>query len=316
MDRPEDQEGITAYHGSPHDFDQFDISKIGTGEGAQSYGHGLYFAEYEPVALGYRDRLAHEIPSSGNTIADEFAVDPSTRKFMSNEDVAEHIEDINRKASKTIFDGGKQKYLFDDDSILTDEGDHFRAAQKDKGRMYQVHINAHPDHFLDWDKPLREQKHFLAPVLERFGGEKNVRDLYASWDKLNDDLTHEGKYDPNNPLWKEYDRRSAFGQERAMIKLGGLLEKLDKEAANPEKYPPDKQITLKGEDLWRAVSQMAVKNHVGAELLKEIGLPGIKYLDAGSRFSGADQATHNYVVFDDKLVNVKRKYAQGGMVSE
>jgi hypothetical protein len=30
---------ITAYHGSPHSFDQFDLSKIGTGEGAQAYGH-------------------------------------------------------------------------------------------------------------------------------------------------------------------------------------------------------------------------------------------------------------------------------------
>src|SRR5258706_8248564 len=33
---------ITAYHGSPHDFDRFDLSRIGTGEGAQAYGHGLY----------------------------------------------------------------------------------------------------------------------------------------------------------------------------------------------------------------------------------------------------------------------------------
>ena len=30
--------GIKAYHGSPYDFDRFDLSKIGTGEGAQSYG--------------------------------------------------------------------------------------------------------------------------------------------------------------------------------------------------------------------------------------------------------------------------------------
>ena len=42
--------GIKAYHGSPHDFDRFDLSKIGTGEGAQAYGHGLYFAENEGVA--------------------------------------------------------------------------------------------------------------------------------------------------------------------------------------------------------------------------------------------------------------------------
>jgi hypothetical protein len=31
--------GMTAYHGSPHIFNKFDINKVGTGEGAQAYGH-------------------------------------------------------------------------------------------------------------------------------------------------------------------------------------------------------------------------------------------------------------------------------------
>ena len=48
------EKAIIAYHGSPHSFDKFDISKIGTGEGAQAFGHGLYFAEAEPVAQSYR----------------------------------------------------------------------------------------------------------------------------------------------------------------------------------------------------------------------------------------------------------------------
>src|ERR1700688_330515 len=47
-----------AYHGSPYDFDAFDTGKIGTGEGAQVYGHGLYFAENEKVARGYQEKLS------------------------------------------------------------------------------------------------------------------------------------------------------------------------------------------------------------------------------------------------------------------
>lgn len=35
---------IRAYHASPHDFDKFSMDKLGTGEGAQAYGKGLYFA--------------------------------------------------------------------------------------------------------------------------------------------------------------------------------------------------------------------------------------------------------------------------------
>jgi hypothetical protein len=50
--------GIRAYHGSPHDFDRFSMEAIGTGEGAQAYGPGLYFAENEGVARFYRDALS------------------------------------------------------------------------------------------------------------------------------------------------------------------------------------------------------------------------------------------------------------------
>jgi len=46
--------GMTVFHGSPHKFDFFDKSKIGTGEGAQAYGHGLYFAENPNVAKQYQ----------------------------------------------------------------------------------------------------------------------------------------------------------------------------------------------------------------------------------------------------------------------
>ena len=50
-----------ADHGSPHSFDKFDMSKIGTGEGAQAYGHGLYFADNEGVAKSYRENLAEDM---------------------------------------------------------------------------------------------------------------------------------------------------------------------------------------------------------------------------------------------------------------
>jgi hypothetical protein len=43
-------EGIFAYHSSPYTFDKFDLSKIGTGEGAQVYGHGIYAAENPAVS--------------------------------------------------------------------------------------------------------------------------------------------------------------------------------------------------------------------------------------------------------------------------
>ena len=53
---------LEAWHGSPHKFDRFSMDQIGTGEGAQAYGHGLYFADEIDVAKGYqpRDRANEE----------------------------------------------------------------------------------------------------------------------------------------------------------------------------------------------------------------------------------------------------------------
>lgn len=47
----------SAWHGSPHDFDKFDLGAIGTGEGNQAHGWGLYFAKNREVAQAYKDVL-------------------------------------------------------------------------------------------------------------------------------------------------------------------------------------------------------------------------------------------------------------------
>lgn len=52
------EQSIRAYHGSPYDFERFDLERIGSGEGAQMYGYGLYFAEETDVARGYRKELS------------------------------------------------------------------------------------------------------------------------------------------------------------------------------------------------------------------------------------------------------------------
>jgi hypothetical protein len=49
----------SAYHGSPHKFDKFSTDNIGTGEGAQAHGWGLYFAENKEISDNYREKLTN-----------------------------------------------------------------------------------------------------------------------------------------------------------------------------------------------------------------------------------------------------------------
>ena len=120
--------GFTAYHGSPHAFDQFDLSKIGTGEGAQAYGHGMYLADSEGVARSYRDQLA---PTQNlNDLIDKHGGDGDAA-----------FTDLLTKGDYTASElDAMMKYQ--------------RTGERPPaGHMYEVNVNADPATFLDWDKP-------------------------------------------------------------------------------------------------------------------------------------------------------------------
>lgn len=52
---------VSVWHGSPHLFDKFSLSAIGTGEGNQAFGWGLYFTDLESIAREYADKLRPNI---------------------------------------------------------------------------------------------------------------------------------------------------------------------------------------------------------------------------------------------------------------
>lgn len=55
------QFGQRAWHGSSHDFDKFDLGYIGTGEGAQAHGWGLYFAGNKDISQGDANKLSNPV---------------------------------------------------------------------------------------------------------------------------------------------------------------------------------------------------------------------------------------------------------------
>ncbi len=116
------QTGAILWHGSPHKFDAFDSSKIGTGEGAQAYGHGLYLAESDKVAGEY---------------ANMFAKSPASPAQLLK------LRDAAPK-------GGAEWSHYDD------------LVKNGQGSLYKVDLpDEHIAKMLDWDKPLSEQPHII-----------------------------------------------------------------------------------------------------------------------------------------------------------
>lgn len=158
---------IRAYHGSPYDFDRFDASKIGTGEGAQAYGHGLYFADEEDVAKHYRDTLSadNELPVPW-PLSDEYA--QAYREFLDTSTNFGEWDRLNPgRAGKeeNPFHIAQEKAVaaFNDVRRRVDE------AVKVPGRVYEVEI-AHPEHILiDLDATPGEQSPLVRNALEKLG---------------------------------------------------------------------------------------------------------------------------------------------------
>jgi hypothetical protein len=252
-----DAPGIQAFHGSPHDFDAFDMAKIGTGEGNQAYGHGLYFAGNEDVARGYRDSLSGALsPSDAAAYAYAYNTASDLKRQLGDlQDLATY-HSIQR-GMPLDADWGELgvEYHPDVEAIFRPRMDALQtqidaatatardilAKPRDPGNMYAVNINADPDAFLHWDKPLSEQT-------------QTVKDALATI---------------------------------------------------PWADPYLKSDTLTG-------AQIAPRTAEGAQQLRDAGIPGIKYLDAGSRSAG--EGTHNYVVFDDKTIDILRKYGIAAML--
>lgn len=287
---------IRAYHGSPHDFDKFDLSKIGTGEGAQAYGHGLYFAEREGVARSYRDNLTSgadpraftseiinslrgKIPGeiSRDTLKLELRKYPETSQLAADDAAMGHLHTAaNGYDLKTdTYSPAGLRALQNLDTLL---------PQPNKGRMYEVDIHADPSRFLDWDKPLSGQPETVKKVMG-------------------------------------FDPRASQEAEQAVFELArqrgvpptslpeyrALEAQMDAARAMDQRYPTGGNIY----ESQKLVPGEYTDKSAASKALRDAGIPGIKYLDQGSRGSGT--GTSNYVVFDDKLIEILKKYGIAGL---
>ena len=264
--QPPKQQGIRAYHGSPHDFDRFDMSKIGTGEGAQAYGHGLYFAENEGVARSYRNQLSDVKFVADATGTDARIDNPAElagfwvasqgsnarKTALSHLAQAQRDEQYYLKANAPVPQRmAKQRVQTFREALKHIDDKSFAPVKKEyEGRMYEVNIKADPADFLDWDKPLSQQSEKAQQAVRSYMG-----------------LNRGAKADEIG--WKNIADRPIADA------IGGVLR----------------------ED---------------TKALREAGIPGIRYLDQGSRAAG--QGSSNYVVFDDSIISILRKYGLLGML--
>jgi hypothetical protein len=160
-ENPDMPEGATLLEHYPKG--KFDMSKIGTGEGAQAYGHGLYFAEAKGVANDYRRGLSGkelrkvfqdnlpddaEIDEVMDLLGEGVFTDKQEAVIRALNDDDWLGYDYPSQALNAVYRGNLRDY---------DPSDELVNALKNEGNTYEVDLDVTDDELLDWDAPLSEQ---------------------------------------------------------------------------------------------------------------------------------------------------------------
>jgi hypothetical protein len=150
---------IGAYHGTPHKVDKFSTDKIGTGEGAQAYGWGLYFASDRKVAEHYRQYISAVDGTPAGHAAHTVAIyQGDTQKAL------QHLRGILPDEGETTFSGETHEFIAN--AILSIEDLSYKTALN-RGNLYAVNLRVEADDLLDWDKPLDEQPPAIRDAILR-----------------------------------------------------------------------------------------------------------------------------------------------------
>jgi hypothetical protein len=263
-----------------HELGAFDSSKIGTGEGAQAYGHGLYFAERKGTAESYQKGLAKGAQIDGNKPRAGFDVEDYSADYFNGQpslsgsspdgillqkvrELKQSGEPIRKAALKEIDQRIKELEGVEEGNVndrllglkdlrkLVEEED-LSKFKYEEGSLYEVKIKAKQEEFLELDELIGEQE---QPFVERvFESNPQLKGLI-------DDA---------------YDYYTPGGENTTGFSVLRVLQ----ETFEPQEY---------------------------ADILNKAGIKGFKYKDAQTRFSKKG-ATYNYVVFDDKIVDIAKKY--------
>lgn len=343
MQRAGEQAGFTAYHGTPHVFGEsqrvrdintgkeyvsdpkmvsqimqlnpgkyevlgenplgmFDLSKLGTGEGAQAYGVGTYLGGVADTGRDYRTALLRrsgieDIPVIGNQPITDFysAIESKASRLPANQARKEY--DKLEIVEQLMIDGdilsiNQRKEQFTPEAFAWFEKNVAPKFSR-PGALYQVQVNAPESRFLDWDVPVSAQDPEVLQALQKGG-------IYSP------DLEYRVALLQNEKELLAADRDPITN----MMRNERRWHDISKEIEDIRRKQPS---NMTGQQAYYMAAPNATNQAEASQALLQLGIPGIRYLDAVSRSAG--EGSRNFVIFDPKMIDITAKYGvMGGAV--
>ena len=265
--------GINVFHGGPHRWSPEPgfpegrprLDKMGTGQGVQAYGHGIYKAEAPDVAKSYtpRDMDAEDAIMQRYKQA-EAAGDYEAMSIWENALLHETPSEIRARYADPDYDEMTRATA----NRVADELETIPMSSA----FYKLDIpDADVAKYLDWDAPLSEQPKSVAALFEatKLPPSEKARITRRLKEIRKEELL------PNSDL-------TTLGIER------DRLLKIRKDAKT-------------GQEFYNQVAVDLGSEKAASEALAKAGIPGLKYFDQGSR--GTREGTRNYVTWDQDVLD-------------
>lgn len=292
----------SAWHGSPHDFDTFDLGAIGTGEGNQVHGWGLYFAKDKKVSKQYKDVLS-KLQGSNKSSLFKVEIPNETELLPEQHPISgygRYVRDSLKNGLHKMSDEQLERFTsllikYHKDSIIGDKWVNKYTHFIDVGYIISELHNKNKT-INDINKI---QKRNVNRFLKTVGIDEDI-DTIASNDELLKNVYEKFRYE----LYPEYEKEKQVEREREEQVISSVKSDV---------YGALEKTNIVGKQLYSFLSHALgndehfnlynVKNAKKAsEFLNSIGIKGIYY--------DGEQDGRCYVVFDDKAIKVIEKYNQ------
>ena len=289
------------YHGSGADFDAFDHSHMGEGEGAQAYGWGTYVTEVEGIGRTYA--IQNTTKHNDALRALQHDVDAISDQLNRHRDDLKYDEEQLKRANEWRAEAELDYELF------KDEAEKLKEKYGESSPKYQNHLfyDIYTDEMKRAQSSVKSTEESIQYRKEKIAElEKALKDKQAEIDELPKEFPRHLYTveipDDNGSNYLDWNGHPA---ESLLKDVGSFLESegFERVQDSPVRYEKGESTVVlnpnaTGADLYAELREALGSDKKASQALAELGCIGIKY-PADNMRGGREDGAKNYVIFNE-----------------
>ena len=289
------------YHGSGADFDAFDHSHMGEGEGAQAYGWGTYVTEVEGIGRTYA--IQNTTKHNDALRALQHDVDAISDQLNRHRDDLKYDEEQLKRANEWRAEAELDYELF------KDEAEELKEKYGESSPEYRNHLfnDIYTDEMKRAQSSVKSTEESIQYRKEKIAElEKALKDKQAEIDELPKEFPRHLYTveipDDNGSNYLDWNGHPA---ESLLKDVGSFLESngFERVQDNPARYEKGESTVVlnpnaTGADLYAELQKALGSDKKASQALAELGCIGIKY-PADNMRGGRKDGAKNYVIFNE-----------------